>query len=122
MLDVWLSPETAMNPGALDKRVTIQSPSESQDEYGQPTQDWSDVCSTWASIRAATSKEVYATSSFVSQLSHIVGIRWRAGATIRSNMRIVYQGRSFLIQGVSDPDESRKQLSLLCLEIDEGQQ
>jgi SPP1 family predicted phage head-tail adaptor len=101
--------------GDLSRRITIQSPSESQDEYGQPTQDWTDVCSTWASIRAATSKEVYAASSFVSQVSHIVTIRWRAG--IAAKQRILYRDRTFEVQGVSDPDESRVCLNLLCIEI-----
>jgi len=105
-----------MNPGRLNKRVTIQSPSESQDEYGQPTQDWTDVCSTWAGIRAATSKEVYAASSFVSKVSHVVTIRWRSG--IEADQRILYRSRIFEIQAVSDPDESRVELNLLSLEID----
>lgn len=104
-----------MNPGALDKRITIQSPSESQDEYGAPTQDWTDAATTWAAIRAATGKEIYASSGFVSQLSHVITIRWRTG--ISAKQRVVYRGRIFEIQAVSDPDESRTELKLLCLEI-----
>jgi SPP1 family predicted phage head-tail adaptor len=104
------------NAGELNRKITIRAPSESQDEYGQPAVSWVDVLTTWASIRAATSKEVYAASGFASQLSHVVTIRWRPG--ILAKQRILYRGRIFEIQAVSDPDESRINLNLLCLEID----
>lgn len=104
-----------MNAGTLNKQITIQSPSTTQDDYGQPTTDWTDLMTTWASIRAATSKEVYAASGFTSQLSHIITIRWRPG--VQANQRIAYRGRVFEIQTVADPDESRVELNLLCLEI-----
>jgi SPP1 family predicted phage head-tail adaptor len=101
--------------GKLNRKVTIQSPSTTQDEYGAPTQVWTDLITTWAAIRAATSKEVYAASGFTSQLSHIITIRWRPG--IQANQRIAYRGRTFEIQAVADPDESRVELNLLCLEL-----
>jgi len=91
--------------GDLNRRITLQSPSQVQDCYGQPTQDWTDMLTTWAAIRAATSKEVYAASSFVSQVSHIVTIRCRPG--IAAKQRILYRDRVFEIQAVSDPDEGR---------------
>jgi len=75
-----------MNPGALNKRITIQSPLEVPGDYGEPTTQWTDVISTFASIRAATSKEVYAAQGYTSQ-------------------------------AVTDPDERRAQLNLLCIEI-----
>lgn len=105
----------ALDAGKLSRQVTIQSPSTTQDEYGQPTQAWTDVITTWAAIRAATSKEIYAASSFVSQVSHIVLIRWRPG--IQAKQRILYRDRVFEIQAISDPDERRVSLNLLCLEI-----
>lgn len=101
--------------GKLNRKVTIQTPSTTQDDYGQPTQLWTDVLTTWAAIRAATSKEVYAASSFVSQVSHIVTIRWRPG--IQAKQRIIYRDRIFEIQALSDPDERRISLNLLCIEI-----
>jgi len=106
--------------GKLNRKITIQQPATAQDEYGQPTQTWSFLLGTWASIRAATSKEVYAASGFISQVSHTATIRWRPGVSIRSSQRILYRDRIFQIQAVSDPDESRAELNLLCLELNEG--
>lgn len=107
------------NAGALNRRVTIQRPSTTQDEYGQPTQDWQDVVTTWASIRAVTSKEVYTLGpGFTSQVTHTITIRYRP--EIDSAMRINYRGRIFPIQAISDLDESRVELNLYALEIDGG--
>jgi SPP1 family predicted phage head-tail adaptor len=111
-----------MQSGKLNRRIQIQSQSASQDEYGQQLTTWTTVLSTWASIRAATSKEIYASSGFVSQISHVITLRYRLGCPIKGSYRVLYEDRIFQIQAVSDPDEGRKQINLLCLEIDEGPQ
>lgn len=109
-----------MNAGALNRRVTIQRPSEVVDGYGQPTNDWTDLATTWAAIKAPTSKEVYALGAgFTSQITHKITIRYRPGLT--AAMRICYRGRTFLIQTISDPSEARVELNLMCLEINDGQ-
>lgn len=110
----------ALDAGSLNRKITIQSQTTTQDVYGQPQQTWTDVLSTWASIKAATSKEVYAAAGFTSQISHKITIRFPR-VTLRSNMRVMYRGRVFDVQAVTDPDEGRVQLDLLCLERNEGQ-
>lgn len=110
-----------MQAGPLNRRITIQSPSATQDQYGQLAQQWDDLIHTWGSIRAATSKEVFAASGFTSEVSHIITIRYRPAVTIKSNYRVLFNGRVFNIQAVSDPDESKVQLNLLCLETNDGQ-
>lgn len=109
-----------MQAGALNRRITIQTPSTTQDEFGQPTDTWADLITTWASVRVATSKEVYAASGFTAQVSHAITIRYPA-VKIRSAYRVLYEGRVFLIQVLSDPDEGKRQLNLLCYEQNEGQ-
>lgn len=102
--------------GSLNRRIVIQSQSTSQDSYGQPLTTWTDTLSTWASIHAATGKEIYASSGFVSQLSHVITIRYPS-ISINNAMRVSYEGRVFDIEAVSDPDEGKVQLNLLCLEV-----
>ncbi|MFC6644142.1 phage head closure protein [Granulicella cerasi] len=106
-----------MNAGSLNRRITIQQQSTSQDAYGQQLASWTDALSTWASIRAATGKEIYAASGFVSELSHIITIRYPA-IKVSNAMRVLYDNRIFNIQAVSDPDEGKVQTNLLCLEVD----
>lgn len=109
-----------LNAGSLNRRISIQSQSTSQDSFGGPLTTWTTILKTWASIRAATSKEVYAASGFTSQVTHSITLRYHPELTIRSAYRIDYAGRIFQIQTVSDPDEGRKQINLLCMELDEG--
>jgi SPP1 family predicted phage head-tail adaptor len=109
-----------MNAAQLNRRITIQQRSQTRDVYGQPTADWSDLFTTWGGIRAATGKEVYAASGFTSQVSHVITLRYRPRTPILNSYRVLYEGRIFRIQAVSDPDEGREQLNLLCLELDEG--
>lgn len=105
-----------MQAGSLKRRICIQSQSTTQDASGQPVSTWTTVLNTWASIHAASGKEVYAASGFISELSHVLTIRYPA-LTVNSTMRVLYRSRIFIIQAVSDPDEGRRQLNLLCKEL-----
>lgn len=106
-----------MNAGQLNRRIVVQSQATSQDSYGQQQQTWTEVLTCWASIKAATSREVYAAAGFVSQLSHVITIRYPA-TPITSAMRVLYGSRVFQVQAVVDPDESRVLMNLFCLERD----
>lgn len=108
---------TPLNPGILNRRITVQAQSSAQTPSGQPVNTWNNILNVRASIRPASGKEVYATSGFVSELSHVVTIRYTK-TPIATNMRVLYGTRVLLIQGVSDPDEAHVQLNLLCLELD----
>lgn len=109
-----------MRAGELKRRIRIQQQSSTQDDYGQQIESWSDVLVCWAAIKAATSKEVYAASGFTSQITHKITIRFPRDIEIRSNMRILYGTRVFLIQAIPNPDEGIQQLALMCLELNEG--
>lgn len=104
-----------MQAGTLNRRVGIMAPSVEQDDAGQPIDTFAPLYQCWAGIRTATSKEVYAASGFVQQLSHVVTLRYPA-VKITPGCKVTYEDRTFRVQAVSDPDESRVQLQLLCLE------
>ena len=109
---------TEFNPGELKRKITIQSPSTTQDSFGQPTDTWDTVANTWAAINAVTSKEVYALGAgFTAQVTHRVTIRFRRDLCIQSGYRILYRDRIFRVQAVSDPDEERVLLNLMCQEL-----
>ncbi|SEB40714.1 phage head closure protein [Terriglobus roseus] len=108
-----------LRAGSLNRRITIQSQATTQDAYGQQVNTWDDLLTCWASIKAVTSKEVYAASGYTSQVSHKITIRYPTVA-ISSKMRVLYETRLFHIQAINDPSEGREQLDLLCLEVDDG--
>jgi SPP1 family predicted phage head-tail adaptor len=107
---------SSISAGSLNRRITIQAESPTQDESGQPLNSWTDVLHTWASIHAATGKEIFAASGFVSELTHVLTIRFPS-VPVHSPMRVLFRGRVFIIQAVSDPTEDRVQLNLLCKEL-----
>jgi len=108
----------SLDPGTLKRPITINQASMTKDAAGQPQlSGWTQVLSTWASIRTVTSKEVYAMGAgFDAQISHKITIRYQPSITVTSGMQVGYMGRVFIIQAVSDPTEERVQLDLMCLE------
>jgi SPP1 family predicted phage head-tail adaptor len=103
--------------GELNRRISIEAPSTATDSYGQPAQTWMTLLSTWACIRAITSREVYALGAgFTSQVSHKIVLRFTP-TTITTAMRVAYRDRTFVIQAISDPDEDRRELNLIVLEL-----
>lgn len=107
-----------MEAGKLKRPITIESPSTTQDSFGQPTNTWDTVCNTWAAISAVTSKEVYALGAgFTAQVTHKVTVRYNPSLTIEAGYRILYRDRIFLVQTQSDPDEERVELDMYALEL-----
>jgi SPP1 family predicted phage head-tail adaptor len=106
-----------MEAGKLRRRIAIVAPAVSQDPYGQPTISSSTpVLRTWARISALTSREIFALGpGFTSNVTHKITIRFPEVA-VRAEMHVLYHQRTFRIQAVSDPDESRRELDLICLE------
>ena len=111
---------TSISAGQLNRRIAIQQESTSQDAFGGPITTWTTILCTWAGIRAVTSKEIYAASGFTSQVSHVITLRYQPCVAIRSSYRVQHECRIFEIQAISDPDESKRELQLLCLELNEG--
>ena len=105
-----------MNAGSLRHYITINAQSAISDAYGQPVLTWTPLVLCWASITAVTSKEIYSLGGFTSQVTHKVSIRYPA-VKILAGMQIAYEGRTFNIQAVSDPDETKRELSLFSQEI-----
>ncbi len=107
-----------MESGKLKRPIDLQSPSTTQDAFGQPSSTWTTVASTWASINTITSKEVFALGAgFTSQVTHRITVRFNPEVTIEAGYRVIYRTRVFQVQAVSDPDEQRVQRDLLCLEL-----
>jgi len=109
----------ALESGALDKRVTIQSPTRTDDGGGGQTISYTDVSTVWANISPGTGREFVAAQQITPELSHVVTMRYRT--TVSPKHRLKYTDsagtRVFTIQAVSDPDLRHEQLVLYCTEI-----
>jgi SPP1 family predicted phage head-tail adaptor len=113
----------AISPGELRHQVTIQSPVYAADANGMSTTpvDWVMVRTPHAAIYTAGGRETSMASQIVSEVSHTVKVRWTP-APIKANFRVLFEGRTFIVQYVENVLERNRVLLLYCLEVDGGGQ
>lgn len=101
--------------GSLRHRVTIESPTETQDEYGAVSLTWSTVAVVYAEIVPLTGREKIHAEQQSSDLSHRVTVRYLSGVTPR--MRVLFGARVLEVSSVRDIDERRRWTEMLCREV-----
>jgi SPP1 family predicted phage head-tail adaptor len=117
---------TTISPGELRHRIQIAVPSGAQDSMGGISQnplEWTVRWTCWASIEAWTGSQSLGTDQFVSESSHWIVIRNpREAFTVTAAMYVWWNGRTFQITAVLNPDEANKLLVLVCAEINNSAQ
>jgi SPP1 family predicted phage head-tail adaptor len=112
-----------LQSGKLRHRIMVVSPSTSFDSMGGPIAgDSTTVGTFWASIEALTGTEKFAAHEFVSQVSHSIVLRYQPGITFLAKMIVWYNGRTFQVESILNPDERNKIIQLLCIEINNSTQ
>jgi SPP1 family predicted phage head-tail adaptor len=96
--------------------LAIQSQSTTQDQYGQPLQTWTTICTLQGKIRVATQREVFQANQLTSQVTHVIEAWW-VGIGIMPGMRAVYGPHIYRIQAVNNLEERNMELRILCLEL-----
>lgn len=98
-------------------RITLQTKTTTATSYSDAgAETWADTATVWAAIEPATGREFNMAAQTMSDVTHTVTIRHRAGVT--RNMRVQYGTRTFAIKAVLNPDEANVILRLLCSERD----
>jgi SPP1 family predicted phage head-tail adaptor len=115
----------AIDAGTLRHKVQIQAQSMVGDaDTGEPSATWSDVLAAFARIDAVSSRQIFQSGQglqFVSQVTHLVTIRWPGFSVgISGGMRVLFGIRIFQVQIVENVQERNRILKLLCLEINGG--
>lgn len=104
----------AVRGGDFNRRVSIQARSSTKDSFGQAAQTWTEQLNCWARIEPLSGRELVLAQAQNAEVTHLVEIFYRP--TVNAAMRVVYQGRVFNIQSVTDPDMAHVTLELLCSE------
>jgi len=105
-----------MNPGKLNKRVTIKFQPQTKDAKGRTPGEWQELVTVWASIEPLSVKDLLSADKVNYDASLKVRIRYRAGIT--ADMRIDYGSRIFqIISPPIDYLEQHRELLLLCKEL-----
>jgi SPP1 family predicted phage head-tail adaptor len=117
--------------GKLRHRVQIMKLNTTTDTAGgDPLSNVTLVREVWATIEALSGTEKFAAHEFTSQVSHSVYIRYQPDLRIDASMQVYFPDmlisptivRKFQIEAVLNPDERRKVLQLLCVEINDSLQ
>lgn len=103
-----------MSIGKLRHRITLQTPTLTQDSLGVVSETWSDTATVYAQIEAISGREFFDAARVNAEVTHRIRIRHRPG--IVPAMRVLKDTRIFDIQSVLDVDGRRWELTLMCVE------
>jgi len=82
-----------MQAGKLDRRITIQSQSASQDGAGESVPTWAPLCTVWAHTASLRGKEPFQGQEFNAQMTTVFTIRWRDDVDV--TMRVIFDGDTY---------------------------
>lgn len=101
-------------PAKMDKRVSIQTRTQTTDGQGGFTESWATDATVWARIEPMKGYEKFQAMQLQVPLTHKVTIRYRSGLTTAK--RMLFGARVFDIKEVINLDEANNFLVLKCLE------
>jgi SPP1 family predicted phage head-tail adaptor len=105
-----------MRAGELRHRITLQRKNAVRDSYGESVPTWITVATVWAQVETTGGSEsVDAAQVALASLSYMVTIRYRRDVV--PTMRVLWGDRVLEISAVTEPDNRRRLLALLCAEI-----
>ena len=90
--------------GELDRRITIQAPTWTQNNYGEATQiDWDSEYTVWAKVdwkKSNTREE----SEQITEVSDLTFYIRNIGVDILGTYRIVFDSKNYYIHGIKEVD------------------
>lgn len=107
-----------MRAGRLRHRVTIQQSTATEGSWGA-SRTWSTYRTCWASIEPLRATETEQAERYSSEVSGTIRIRYDSGVT--ADMRVSWDGRTFRIVGVVNPDYRDRELVLYVVEGSDDQ-
>jgi SPP1 family predicted phage head-tail adaptor len=104
-----------MRIGELRKQIAIQQERQTADNAGGYALAWATIATVWGEIVPASGSEIYTAGHLEGRVTHKVNMRWRSDLAITTDMRLLYNMRSFNIRSVINTDE-RNQYAVLLVE------
>jgi SPP1 family predicted phage head-tail adaptor len=88
------------DPGFLDRRITLQAYTSSENEFGEVIETWTDLATVWANVRELRGTERFEAARLTAVVDAFFTIRWRTDVVPK--MRVSYEGELFDIQAVME--------------------
>ena len=102
-----------LDPGEMDRKVTIQTASGVQDAYGEEINTWLDTLDVWAKMEWETGSEGMDADQVVSHDKVKFTIRY---TTVDAKNRIKYEGKYYDIETIQEVG-GRKRFLILITKI-----
>ena len=99
-----------MRAGAMRSFIKIQAASETPNSFGERVQTWGGVAQVWCELRNVTGRERFAADQIQGQVVAIARMRYLAGITPK--MRVLFQGKTYLIRGVANVKGLNREMEL----------
>ena len=101
-----------MQAGTLDRRITIQQSTDTQDAAGQPIAAWSTFAAVWAGHKDMRGRERFASEQDLAVRTVTFRMYWLDG--VHERMRVIDEdGTVYDIQGIAG-DKRQNWLELSC--------
>lgn len=97
--------------GDLDRRIVIESPTLTQNNYGEKTSTWSTAYTVWAKIDWKRSNRKEESQELVN-ISDLTFYIRNLGVTIKGTYRISYDSKYYYIHGIKEVDGREQFLEL----------
>jgi SPP1 family predicted phage head-tail adaptor len=92
-----------MDAGALDDRIVIQRATTVPDGFNNPVETWSTLATVWSKAGPVSDGERWKAGQTLANETIRFTIRWANWVSgVNPRDRILYEGRTFDIQGVKD--------------------
>jgi SPP1 family predicted phage head-tail adaptor len=78
-----------LDPGALNRRLTLEAPVESADDAGGVTRSYEAAATLWASVEPVSSRGVVEADAPGANVTHRIRIRFSSDITLRHRFRDV---------------------------------
>ena len=88
-----------IDPGQLDRRITLRGATVATDAFGQSVRTYGDLAQVWAKVDYRTTKEDEETSKLTSLNKVKFTIRYRND--VDATVKILWNGKTYEIEGVS---------------------
>lgn len=107
---------TTVSAGELRDRIRIdQNNGTTSNEIGEEIPGWTVLATLWGKVEPMSTGEQWRRQQMNASANWKVTIRYRSD--VRSTMRVVKDGRTFEIEGVTNPDMKKRFLELACKEL-----
>lgn len=104
-----------MRAGEANQQIMIRAPVSTPDVYGGTTTTATDVATVWAKVEGLQGSEQFAAMQTGMSRPHRFTIWHRDDVSGASE--IVYDGRTFNVTSVTDPNATRRELVILADEV-----